>query len=192
MHVPVHPVTWPDSWLCRVFRAFADFRGIFFGNQPALKEHSDFRLEFFAAAVLSVAQFFRQPFAHFFPHEYGVGADVNDPSLREQSFDQCFDMRIDQRLAAADGNHRRVALLSCRQAVLQAHYVLERRRVFANPSATGAREIARMQRLELKHRGKFLGATQLVADYVRSDFRRERKRKSHKSEDFTERRSGCQ
>ncbi len=37
-----------------------------------------------------------------------------------------------------------------------------------------------MQRLELKHRGKFLGAPQLVADYVRSDFGCERKRKSHK------------
>ena len=38
-----------------------------------------------------------------------------------------------------------------------------------------------MQRLELKHRGKFLGAPQLVTDHVRSDFRCERKRKSHKT-----------
>ena len=192
MHVPVHPVTWPDCWLCRVFRPFADFRGVFLGNQTALKERIDFLLEFFAAAVLSVAQFFRQPFAHFFPHEHGVGADINDPSLREQSFYQRFDMRIDQRFAAADGNHRRVALLRCRQAILQAHDVLEGRRIFANPSTTRAREIARMQRLELKHRGKFLGAPQLVPDYVRSNFRCKRKRKSHKSEDFTGRCSGCQ
>jgi hypothetical protein len=31
-----------------------------------------------------------------------------------------------------------------------------------------------------------------VPDHVRSDFRCERKRKSHKSEDFTGRRWGCQ
>ena len=49
-----------------------------------------------------------------------------------------------------------------------------------------------MQRLELQHRGKLLGATQLVPDHIGSNFRCKRKRKSHKSEDFTERPSGCQ
>jgi len=43
-----------------------------------------------------------------------------------------------------------------------------------------------MQRLELKHRGKFLGAPQLVADTYAAIFRCERKRKSHKRKDFTE------
>src|SRR4030095_4551044 len=54
--------------------------GLFFGNQSALKEHGDFLLEFFAGAILSGAQFFRQPVTHLFAHEHGVGADVNDSS----------------------------------------------------------------------------------------------------------------
>ncbi len=37
-----------------------------------------------------------------------------------------------------------------------------------------------MQRLELKDRGEFLRATQLMADNVSRDFRCERERKSHK------------
>ena len=43
-----------------------------------------------------------------------------------------------------------------------------------------------MQRLELKHRGELLGAPQLVTDHVRGNFCCERKRKSHKNENFTE------
>ena len=39
---------------------------------------------------------------------------------------------------------------------------------------------------------KDLRASQLVPDHVRSDFRCQRKRKSHKSKDFTERLSWCQ
>jgi len=49
-----------------------------------------------------------------------------------------------------------------------------------------------MQRLELKDRGKFPCATQFVSNHVCGDFRSERKRKSHKSENFTEMGSGCQ
>jgi len=49
-----------------------------------------------------------------------------------------------------------------------------------------------MQRLKLKYRRKLLGAPQLVTDHVRSNLCCERKWKSHKSEDSTERPSGCQ
>lgn len=41
-----------------------------------------------------------------------------------------------------------------------------------------------MQRLELEHRGKFFGAPQLVTNHIRSDFRCEWKRKSHKKRGF--------
>jgi hypothetical protein len=102
VHVPVHPSAWRNRRLRRIFRPLADFNGVFFGNQSTLKKYLDFLLKFFAAAVLSVAQFSRQPFAHLFAHEHGVGADVNDPSLREQSIYQRFDVWIDQRLPSAD------------------------------------------------------------------------------------------
>ena len=43
-----------------------------------------------------------QPLAHFLAHEHGIGADVNDPLLRQESLNKRFDIRIDERLAAAD------------------------------------------------------------------------------------------
>ncbi len=111
---------------------------------------------------------------------------------REQSFDQCFDMRIYQRFAATDGDHRRIALIRRSQTVLQAHHVLERGGVFADPAAARAREVAGMQRFKLKHGGEFLRTAQLMPDYIGGDFGCERKWKSHKSVDFNESRSGCQ
>jgi len=68
-------------------------------------------------------------------------------------------VRVDERFASADRDHRRVALLRRREAILRAHHVLERRGIFANPPATGACEVASVQRLELKHRGELLRAT---------------------------------
>src|SRR4030095_8067644 len=99
------------------------------------------------------------PLAHLLAHKHGVGADINDPILREQSLNERLDMWIDQRLPAADGNHGRVALLCRSETVLYAHHVLERRGILSNPPTTRAGQVARMQRLELKHRGEFLRAT---------------------------------
>src|SRR4029453_9810224 len=62
-------------------------------------------------------------------------------------------------------------------------HFLQRGGVFANPSATGAGQVAGVQRLELKDRGELLCATQLMPDHVGRNFRGEREGKSHKSED---------
>ena len=79
------------------------------------------------------------------------------------------DLRVNERFTATDGDHGRVALLRRPEAILQAHHVLERSGIFANPPATGASQIARVQRLELKHRGELFRATQFVADHVSRD-----------------------
>lgn len=81
-------------------------------------------------------------------------------------------MRVNEWFAPADRDHRRVALFRCREAIFQAHHVLERGRILANPPATGACQVASMQRLELKYRGELLRATQLMADHVSRDLRR--------------------
>src|SRR5204863_9216572 len=99
------------------------------------------------------------PFAHLLAHEHGVGANVNDSLLREQSFHQCLDVRIDERFAAADGNHGSVALLCRSEAILQTHHIFERCGILSNPPTTCACEVACVQRLELKHRGEFFRAT---------------------------------
>src|SRR5205814_9706085 len=81
---------------------------------------------------------------------------------------------------------RPVALFCCRKAILERHHILERRGIFANPSTARAREITSVQRLELKHRGELLRATQFMADHVSRDFRCKRERKSHRSDDSNE------
>ena len=129
----------------------------------------------------------RHPFAHLFAHEHRVGADVNDAVLLVQALDQGFDLRINQRFAAADRDHRRVAFLRRGQAILQRQDVFQRSGIFTNPTATGARKITGMQRLELQHGGKFLRPTKLVADDIGGDLARKRERKSHKCPDTNKR-----
>src|ERR1035441_1973393 len=109
-----------------------------------------------------------------------------DSTLFEHSVHQRFDLRVNQRLTAADGNHGRVAFRGRSQAILEVHDVLERRGIFANPSATGTGEIAGMQRLQLKHRGKLFRAAHFLRDHVRCDLGRQREGKSHKVEDSNE------
>ena len=68
-------------------------------------------------------------------------------------------------------------------AIFQRQNVLERGRIFPDPAAARAGEIAGMQWFELQDRGETLGTAQLMPDNVRSDLTREREGKSHSSED---------
>ena len=120
----------------------------FLANQTGPEQFGDF---FFHKLRLD-RQLRGEPFAHFLAHEHGVGADVNDAALFEHSIHERFDLRINQRLAAANGNHGRVAFLGRAEAILQRQDVLERSGIFANPSATGAGQVAGVQRLQLQAR----------------------------------------
>jgi hypothetical protein len=48
--------------------------------------------------------------AHLFPHEHGIGADIDDSRLFEEPFHQFLDFRVNQRFSATNGNHGGVAL----------------------------------------------------------------------------------
>ena len=65
--------------------------------------------------------------------------------------DQLADVRVDQRLAAADADDRRAALVDRGQALLDRQLLLDRRLVLANPAAAGAGQVAGVQRLEHQH-----------------------------------------
>ena len=117
---------------------------------------------------------------HFLPHEHGVRADVNDTALFEQAGDEFLDLRINQRFAAANADHRRVTFLRHRETFFQRHHVLEVRGVFADAAAAGAGEIARVQRFELQHHGKLRRPAQFVFDDVTGDFLRQRKWEAHR------------
>ncbi len=69
---------------------------------------------------------------------------------------QFADLRIHHRLAAADGNHRRAALIHRRQALFERHALGDGGFVFANAPAARAGEIAGVQRLQHQHDGEAL------------------------------------
>ncbi len=98
-----------------------------------------------------------------------VGADINDPLLLEQPLDERLDLRINERLAAADRNHRRVALLRRTEAVFERHHVLERGGILADAAAAGAGEVAGVQRFELENGRELLRPAQFLPDDVSRD-----------------------
>ena len=121
----------------------------------------------------------RHVFAHLFAHENAVGADVNHAALFAQPGDQFLNLRIDERLAAADAHHRRVAIHCGGQALLQRHHVLERRGVFADAPAAGAGQVAGVQRFKLQHHRELRCLADFVFNDVSRDFRGQRQWKPH-------------
>src|SRR5215469_5059637 len=99
------------------------------------------------------------------PDSFGVIS-----SLLSQPGHQALDLRIDQRLTTTDRNHRRVALRRGLKAILQRHYIFHRGRILPDTSATGAGQIAGMERLELKNGGELLCAPHFVPNNVPGDF----------------------
>ena len=176
------PSTWTFQYIHCVgrmttffFAASSDLRidfGFLFGNQFSVEQLFQLRLD-----CRRINR--REVIAHFFPHEHAVRADVNDAALFEQAVDEFLDLRINQRFAAANGNHRRVAFHRGLQALLQRHHVLERRGIFADAPAAGAGEVAGVQRFELQDHRKLRRLAQLVLDDVAGDFFRQRKWESH-------------
>ena len=116
---------------------------------------------------------------HLLAHEDAVGADVHQTSLFMQTGHEFLDLRIDQGLAAADGDHGRVALGRGGQALLERHHVFERRGILADAAAAGAGEVAGVQRLELEHHRELAGAFELMFDDVPGDLGRRREGKTH-------------
>ena len=171
--VPIHPFRRADDhFAARRGIGLADGFGVLVGNQFLIQQFYQHRLNGRRVNRGEVIP-------HFLPHEQGVRADVNDAVLPEQAGDEFLDLRINQRFTAANADHRRVTFHRRREALFQRHHVLERRGIFADAPATGAGEIARVQRFELQHHGKLRRLAQFVFDDVTGDFLRQRKWKSH-------------
>ena len=102
VHVPIHPLAWRDRRLRRILRTFANFRRVFFRNQTLRLQEPDFLFQFSPLPGVRFSVFRGQRLAHFLAHEHGIGADVNDPLLREQAVHQRLDVRIDERFATAN------------------------------------------------------------------------------------------
>ncbi len=171
MHVPIHPLGGFDGRTLIRF-TLSDGLSILGSDQVLSEQGGEFRFQFRAVNG-------GQVIPHFFPHEHAVRADINDAALLEQTRHQLLNLGIDQRLAAADRHHRRLAFLGCIKAILQAHHVLQAGGVFPNAPAARAGQVTGVQRFELEHHGEPGGAPHFVFDDMPGDFRRQRQWKSH-------------
>ncbi len=93
--------------------------------------------------------------------------------------DQFLDLRINQRFAAANGNHRRIAFLRHGETFFQRHHVLEVRGIFADAPAAGAGQVAGVQRFELQNHREFRGFANLMFDDVTGNFNCQCKWETH-------------
>jgi hypothetical protein len=176
VHVPVHRLRRGDQRLAGLGLGAADLVGLGLGDQFLADEHLDLLPD--GGGILREGG--SQVIAHLFAHEHAVRADVHDALLGEESLDQRLDVRVDQWFAAANGNHRSVAFLRGAEAVVQAHNVLEGRRVLANAPAAGAGQVAGVQGLELQDSRELAYPQDLFLDDVCGDLGRERQRKPHR------------
>ena len=85
-----------------------------------------------------------------------VRAQEHDLPCGQQLPHDLVDLRVHQRLAAGDGDHRRAALLDRADRLLDRHALLEQRGRLRDLAAAGALEIAGEQRLQLDQQRELL------------------------------------
>ena len=131
MDIPVMPLAGPDHRLGLGSRiSLADRFSLLFGHQFLSQQLG--QLGFKGRRVNA-----GQVLPHFLPHEDTVGANVHQTSLSLQTCYQLLDLGIDQRLAATNRNHGRIAFVRSCQTLFQRHQVLQRSGIL--PDATTAR-----------------------------------------------------
>jgi hypothetical protein len=95
-----------------------------------------------------------------------VRAQVDELLPRDQTFDDLFDLRMQQRFAAGNGNHRRAAFVHRFEALLGREMLAQDLDRVLDFSATIAGEVAAEQRLEHEHERIPLLAHEPVAHHV--------------------------
>ena len=102
-------------------------------------------------------------------HKHRVGAEEDELLPLDQLLDDDLDLRVHQRLAAGDRDHRRVGLLDRRDRLLDGHPLLEDARRLLDLPAAIALEVAGEQRLKLDQQRELLIAGQLLLHQVCPD-----------------------
>ena len=81
-----------------------------------------------------------------------VGAEVDVLFARDEAVDDLDDLRMQQRLAAGDGDHGRAAFFDGGEALLGRELLLEDVRRILHLAAAGAGQVAAEERLEHEHK----------------------------------------
>src|SRR5262249_6895286 len=110
--------------------------------------------------------------------EEPVRAEIDVALPRDDAVHELLKLGIERRLAAADGDDRRLRGVDGLQALLDRKAILKLARV-ALDGAPDAREVAGVERLEHQHEGVALVALQRVHHLVLHGAGRDVKRKPH-------------
>ena len=113
--------------------------------------------------------------------EQRVGAEVNVLLARDQAGDDLGDLRVHQRLAAGDGDHRGAAFLDRAETFVGREVLLEDVRGVLDFAAAGAGEVAAEERLEHQDERVALATAQALAKNIGSDRPHLRYRNCHRA-----------
>src|SRR5262249_44454343 len=95
-----------------------------------------------------------------------IRAEIDVFLALDEPFDDLVDLRMHQRFAAGDGNHRRAALIHRLEAFFGRQFFFQNVRWVLNFAAAGARQVAAEKRLEHQHKRIALAACDLLFDQV--------------------------
>ena len=98
-----------------------------------------------------------------------VGAEVDVLFARDEAVDDLDDLRVEQRLAAGDGDHGRAALFNGGEALLGRELLFEDVRRVLHLAAAGAGQVAAEERLEHEHQRIALVAAHALLEHIGGD-----------------------
>ncbi len=102
-----------------------------------------------------------------FFQEQRVGAEINVLFPRNQPLDDFVDLRVHQRFAAGDRNHRRSAFIHGFEAFFRRQFRFQNVRRILDLAATGAGQVAAKERLQHQHERIALAPRELLFQDVR-------------------------
>src|SRR5436190_1580349 len=99
-------------------------------------------------------------------NEHAVGAEIDVFAAFEDAMHELADLRVDQRLAAADAHDGCAGFIDGVEALLDRQFLLDRALVFADAAAPGTREIAGVERLQHQYEWEARIALEFLLDHV--------------------------
>jgi hypothetical protein len=104
--------------------------------------------------------------ADLFLEQQSVGAEIDVFLPRHQALNNLANLRVHQRFAAGNGDHRRTALVDCPEALLGRELLLEDMCGILNFAAACASQIAAEQRFQHKHERIAFFPAQALLEHV--------------------------
>ena len=108
-----------------------------------------------------------------------IRAEIDEPAAVDESARDVGDLRVQQRFAAGDADHRRTAFVGCVDALLDGEVLLQDRDGVLDLAAAGAGQVAAKERLQHEHERIALAPTEALLQHVAAYRHHLRRRNSH-------------